>query len=256
MATGERQLQGEQRQRRGIGPHIKQCMRLWDSLEQHEFGFFFRWPVNPYRLGLEDYWQVVPQPIDLATIAHKLRTNRYRSPAEFDADVNLMLANAQRYNEGNCEVMARIGEFAHFYAQEYSKMKERFQRETLVDERKGRIFGKTTRSQKLEELRRKFFTEERLVKLGGFLSSISEAGRKQIRKIMSKKYPAFSLTEENLALEKLPTEQLVSLVSLTRQFKNEIEAQKPTSRSRTTPASGRSRRLEEEEESSFEIEDD
>jgi hypothetical protein len=39
-----------------IDPYLLECLKLNNSLEEHEFGYFFKWPVNPYTLGLPNYW--------------------------------------------------------------------------------------------------------------------------------------------------------------------------------------------------------
>lgn len=156
-----------------MSPHFLECLKVRDRLEQHEFGYFFRWPVNPYTQGLVDYWKVVRRPMDLTTIGHKLRHGLYSKPAEFDADVLLMLNNALRYNKGNAEVISRIRSFASFYQGEYQKLLHLFRTNLLnintkkqitvrrpQEKPKGR--RRLTYPERMQNLRESFFTEERL----------------------------------------------------------------------------------------------
>lgn len=49
-------------------PHFQQCLKLLDRLGEHEFAFFFKYPVDANRQGLIDYWKVVNRPMDMTTI--------------------------------------------------------------------------------------------------------------------------------------------------------------------------------------------
>lgn len=127
-----------------IGPWMKYCIRLWEQLEQHEFGFFFRWPVNPERHGLEDYFRVVARPMDLETIRLKLNANAYRCAEDFDRDVRLMLDNAAKANAGHQEITERIKEYSDFYFDQRRQLYELFRNETIYDERRSHIFKRLT----------------------------------------------------------------------------------------------------------------
>lgn len=45
-----------------------------------------------------DYLDVIKKPMDLGTIESNLKKGRYRSGAEFEADVNLVWSNCFKYN--------------------------------------------------------------------------------------------------------------------------------------------------------------
>ena len=77
---------------------LKACLVLRDNIESQPFGHFFKHPVNPYALGLRDYWVKVRKPIDLATIKRKFFTGIYRKIVQFDSDMKLMFDNALSYN--------------------------------------------------------------------------------------------------------------------------------------------------------------
>lgn len=51
-----------------IDPYFLECLKLRSEVEGHEFGYFFKWPVNPYTQRLPNYWTIVRRPMDLKTI--------------------------------------------------------------------------------------------------------------------------------------------------------------------------------------------
>lgn len=64
----------------------------------------FLHPVNPYALGLSDYFDIVRKPMDLSTIRHKLEMAKYSDPWEYVDDVWLMFYNAWLYNQKTSRV--------------------------------------------------------------------------------------------------------------------------------------------------------
>jgi len=92
--------------------------------------------------------------------------------------------------------------------------------------------------------------------MGGMLGTLNDDKRRQLHRAMSKKFSDFNSSKESIALEGLSTQQLIYLANLARNTKpptfkpmagKEKQAHKPL---------GNSRRREEDEESSFEIEED
>ncbi|EKX47481.1 hypothetical protein GUITHDRAFT_40599, partial [Guillardia theta CCMP2712] len=63
-----------------------------------ELSLPFREPVNPVELGLDDYWEVIKNPMDLGTISKGLKRRRYSSLAQVVEDTVLVFENAMLYN--------------------------------------------------------------------------------------------------------------------------------------------------------------
>jgi hypothetical protein len=84
-----------------MNPYFLECYKLKELIEYHEFGYFFKWPVNPYSLGLANYWTIIRKPMELKTIEHKILFHLYSQPSDFDKDMRLMFNNALIYNDGN-----------------------------------------------------------------------------------------------------------------------------------------------------------
>lgn len=58
----------------------------------------FNVPVDPIKLGLKDYFNIVKEPMDLGTVKNKLYTNVYHSHVEVARDIRLVFRNACLYN--------------------------------------------------------------------------------------------------------------------------------------------------------------
>jgi len=77
---------------------LKACFELLYIIEGQPFGYFFKYPVNPYALGLNDYWETIRKPMDLTTIKLKFISGIYSKIDQFDSDIKLMFNNARVYN--------------------------------------------------------------------------------------------------------------------------------------------------------------
>jgi transcription initiation factor TFIID subunit 2 len=66
----------------------------------------FREPVDPVLLGIPTYFEVIPKKDarDLRTIRQKLDSDKYDTTEAFEADVDLMLSNAIKFNGADSEV--------------------------------------------------------------------------------------------------------------------------------------------------------
>jgi len=58
----------------------------------------FMRPVDPVSLGLADYAAIIPEPMDLGTVATRLQRSAYGVPQDFVDDVRLTFCNAMTYN--------------------------------------------------------------------------------------------------------------------------------------------------------------
>ncbi|XP_076037164.1 transcription initiation factor TFIID subunit 1-like [Oratosquilla oratoria] len=56
----------------------------------------FMKPVN--KKNVKDYYDIIQHPMDLSTVAKKVKNHKYHSRAEFLHDIELIMTNSQRYN--------------------------------------------------------------------------------------------------------------------------------------------------------------
>ncbi|KAJ7897366.1 hypothetical protein B0H14DRAFT_2677986 [Mycena olivaceomarginata] len=75
------------------------------KLQGHKHAKIFLHPVDPIRDHAPNYFDVIREPMDLQSMAHKLEGGKYADRFAFQADFRLMMANAKLYNP--------VGSFAH-----------------------------------------------------------------------------------------------------------------------------------------------
>jgi len=76
----------------------KKCLNLIQRLKKHNCVGPFLFPVDVEGLGLWDYYDIVPEPMDLGTVEKKLKNGDYASVYEFGTDIRKVWSNAMAYN--------------------------------------------------------------------------------------------------------------------------------------------------------------
>ena len=76
----------------------KSCLEVLKRLQEHEYGYIFANPVDPVKLGLPDYFDVIKKPMDFGTIQKNIDGSSYHSFDAFKLDVHLTFDNAMEYN--------------------------------------------------------------------------------------------------------------------------------------------------------------
>ncbi|CDW71912.1 bromodomain containing protein [Stylonychia lemnae] len=82
----------------------KAAKRMIQSLWKHQNSWIFYEPVDPVKLNIHDYFEIIKQPMDLSTIKQKLSNNQYDKMYEFLTDVQLMFDNCILYNGESTQV--------------------------------------------------------------------------------------------------------------------------------------------------------
>ena len=78
---------------------LRQCTGLIQPLMKLADAGFFLEPVDPEKLRIPDYFDVVKSPMDLSTVNRKLEMGQYRSVDDFIGDVRQVWRNAYLYNK-------------------------------------------------------------------------------------------------------------------------------------------------------------
>lgn len=81
-----------------------ECAKILKALMSHSLARAFNEPVNPVKLKIPDYFEIIKNPMDLGTIKRKLEKNVYSDAKEFAADVLLTFENAMSYNPPSHDV--------------------------------------------------------------------------------------------------------------------------------------------------------
>lgn len=80
---------------------LKFCEDVLDTIRSPKYGMYnsaFLVPVDPVALNIPHYRQVVKNPMDLGTMAQKLKTGQYGKAGEFQKDFELMVQNCLAFN--------------------------------------------------------------------------------------------------------------------------------------------------------------
>jgi hypothetical protein len=85
------------------------------SLMSHEFGFVFGEPVDPVKLDLPDYFDLIKRPMDLGTVQSKLHEFCYESLGLFAEDVRLTFHNCMRYNDPGSELFVLASDMLQLF---------------------------------------------------------------------------------------------------------------------------------------------
>ena len=73
--------------------------KVVNALQRHRFYFIFAQPVDPVTLNIPDYFDVVKTPMDLGTVAAKVRDGLYKGDVfDFEDDARLVFSNCRAYN--------------------------------------------------------------------------------------------------------------------------------------------------------------
>jgi hypothetical protein len=79
------------------------CSSILSNLKKNRLAQAFLEPVDPIRMGIPHYRNIIDSPMDLGTVAQKLNRRQYPDLASFVKDVNLIFQNCYRFNGPNSE---------------------------------------------------------------------------------------------------------------------------------------------------------
>jgi hypothetical protein len=95
-------------------PAMQVASLIRDRIMTHPSSVPFRRPVNAAALKLKDYHKIVSKPMDLGTVYSRCILGEYHTLCKVVADVELVIANAKKYNP--------VGHFVHVKANEISDL--------------------------------------------------------------------------------------------------------------------------------------
>jgi len=106
-----------------VDPEALEALRPWEKpgkklmnvLWRANNAWIFHEPVDPVKLNIPDYFDVVKKPMDFSTIKKKLNNNAYRSGADFLSDLELVFSNCRSYNQPSTDVHAMCNSVYEVY---------------------------------------------------------------------------------------------------------------------------------------------
>ena len=86
-----------------LRPWEKAGKKLMNVLWRTTHAWIFHEPVDPVKLDIEDYFDIIKKPMDFGTIKKKLNNNAYDGGKEFLSDVELVFYNCKAYNKAGSD---------------------------------------------------------------------------------------------------------------------------------------------------------
>lgn len=81
-----------------LASQLRFCDHVIKQVKKLKAATPFLVPVDPIKLGIPNYFNIVLNPMDLHTIQSNILHNKYSSPAQFEADFELIIQNCILYN--------------------------------------------------------------------------------------------------------------------------------------------------------------
>ncbi|CAA7019224.1 unnamed protein product [Microthlaspi erraticum] len=236
QVVGIRKIQQEAARREAVAAKrmqdlMRQFGTIFRQITQHKCAWPFMHPVNVEGLGLDDYFEIIDEPMDFSTIKNQMEAKDgtgYWHVMQVHADMRLVFENAMKYNEEASDVyyMAKtlLGKYeekwAHFLpkVQEEEKIREEEEKQAAMEAllAKEATHTKTTRelsneicnaNDELEKLRnivvgrcRKITTEEKL-HIGMALAKLSPDDLQKVLGIVAQANPIFQARAEEVTIE-------------------------------------------------------
>lgn len=106
------------RSRSATNPELSFCAAVLRELlkKAHQaISWPFLEPVDPVKLGIPDYFDVIKTPMDLSTVRRKLESGQYSSAEQFETDVRLIISNCYSYNAPDSDVVSLCKAFEKLF---------------------------------------------------------------------------------------------------------------------------------------------
>lgn len=80
------------------------CKRILEKLRENKLATYFNEPVDPIKLNIPIYLDIIKHPMDFGTVDRKLKEEEYKNADEFQNDVLLVFRNCFTFNFMESEV--------------------------------------------------------------------------------------------------------------------------------------------------------
>mmetsp|Transcript_15838 Transcript_15838/g.22941 ORF Transcript_15838/g.22941 Transcript_15838/m.22941 type:complete len:397 (+) Transcript_15838:18-1208(+) len=105
-----------------LKPWEKPGKKLMSTLSRNSNSWIFQEPVDPVKLNIPDYFDIVKEPMDFGTIKKKLNNNVYSSGQEFIRDMELVFHNCRLYNPPDSDVITMCSNVQNLYEKQLKEL--------------------------------------------------------------------------------------------------------------------------------------
>ena len=134
------------------GEHLRFCKSLLKELTSKKHladAWPFMEPVDPVKLNIPDYFDVIKHPMDLSLVKRKLEGGSYRDAAEFASDIRLMFSNCYRYNPPESDVVQMAKRLHQVFETKFALLPDEVAFPNLATEKS---FAPDSRDARIKEL--------------------------------------------------------------------------------------------------------
>ncbi|CAG8477562.1 1028_t:CDS:2 [Ambispora gerdemannii] len=100
----------------------KYCANIIKSLKQYKHVGPFLDPVDPIKLNVPDYFDIIKTPMDLGTVERRLNNCEYESTMDFAADVRTIFNNCYVYNGEHATISQFAKDMEEIFNTAFAKM--------------------------------------------------------------------------------------------------------------------------------------
>eukprot|EP00472_Partenskyella_glossopodia_P011362 CAMPEP_0197524370 /NCGR_PEP_ID=MMETSP1318-20131121/9069_1 /TAXON_ID=552666 /ORGANISM="Partenskyella glossopodia, Strain RCC365" /LENGTH=608 /DNA_ID=CAMNT_0043077311 /DNA_START=86 /DNA_END=1915 /DNA_ORIENTATION=+ len=105
-----------------LSGNMSKCRQLLQTVMNHKLAWIFSEPVDPVKLNIPTYLDVIETPMDLGTIKNNLLMGLYAGVDQFAADVRLVWNNAIRFNGKGSDVAKMAEEMSEYFEERFKKL--------------------------------------------------------------------------------------------------------------------------------------
>jgi hypothetical protein len=116
------------------------CKEIIEKMRRQRNAWPFLAAVDPDKMGLPDYYDIIKEPMDLGTVAKKLEKGEYADYESFAYDVRLIFNNARTYNPPDSQIYKYAEQLSRSFEIQFAHIMidVEFQKiEKAIDERFG-----------------------------------------------------------------------------------------------------------------------
>lgn len=91
-----------------MSERMKYCTSILKELfsKKHaDYAWPFYKPVDVKGLNLDDYFDIIKNPMDMGTVRDKMERREYKKPEDFARDIRLIFTNCYKYNPPEHEIV-------------------------------------------------------------------------------------------------------------------------------------------------------
>lgn len=113
--------QAKPKKRKTEKTEMEKCRVILSKVMDNKHALPFLEPVDPVKLNIPQYFEIIKHPMDLSTVKKKLDSGQYANRNQFDEDIRLMLSNCYTFNPPDSYVHNEGKQLEKVYEKQWSK---------------------------------------------------------------------------------------------------------------------------------------